>query len=136
MGREGSKIHKWTHKDERNLLLAVEECQPLMPVYKRQGRGIENWWDTVAGRLLPDIQVTGGACRRRWLLMSERDTEAALPGPKDAWDHVKEMVEQYEADIQEVIFYDLRKLSAKVSRIDQRVSVLFRELTGIEDSDE
>jgi hypothetical protein len=151
MGREGSKIHKWTKEDETKLLDAIQTCTPLMEHYQRQGRNIENWWDGVAGRLLPGIQVTGGACRRRYLLIQERKKDARATEEEettDKWELTKQMVEEYEAEvserlqenlqsllhistsIRELLTNDLHFLENKVALIDKKVTYIYQELIG------
>ena len=155
MGREGSKIHKWSGEDESKLLNAIQTCTPLMEHYQRQGRNAENWWDSVAGRLLPDIQVTGGACRRRYLLIQERrkdeveqtDLNAEVP-TVDQWEIAKRMVEEYEdemserlqenlqtllhvsSSIRELLTNDLHYIENRITSIDKKVTYLYHELVG------
>jgi len=151
MGRQGSVIHKWTKEDETKLLDAIQTCTPLMEHYQRQGRNIENWWDGVAGRLLPGIQVTGGACRRRYLLIQERKKDARATEQEettDKWELTKQMVEEYEAEvserlqenlqsllhistsIRELLTNDLHFLENKVALIDKKVTYIYQELIG------
>jgi len=156
MGREGSKIHKWTSEDETKLLNAIQTCTPLMEHYQRQGRNTENWWDSVAGRLLPDIQVTGGACRRRYLLIQERkkdeveQIDLSTEPTIDQWELTKRMVEEYEdevserlqenlqsllhisSSIRELLTSDLHFIENKIASMDKKITYIYHELVGDE----
>lgn len=116
MGREGSAPHKWRPEDEAALEAAIDVLTPLMAHYERQMGHGRAWWDAVAGRLAPEVLVTGAACKRRWaILIARREAVAAtaaakaaellpanaVPPPEDAWTRTVRRVEEYEATVAE-----------------------------------
>lgn len=107
------KAHKWIVEDEEKLAKAVEECGPLLEHYTEQGCTVKSWWDSVAGRLLPDIKVTGAACARHFKRMMERkrDTEDA------AWTAVACHVLDYERDLQESVYDMVVKICGMVEKL-------------------
>ena len=112
---------KWTTDDESRLIQAISECYPLIEYYKGRGYKKVNWWDTVAGKLAPELLVTGRACERRWLDIRSRPVQ---PTVVDRWLEVAAAVDNYERELQEVT-YDL------VESIDNKLSIICREL-GVE----
>ena len=123
--------HKWTTEHDESLWAAVEQCEPLFSLYKgsqnkRYGEG--NAWDAVAGRLLPDVHVTGSAACSRWhtLVAQRREAETevleAVSGTpedlaRDKWEDVILMVEQYEETT-------LERVDDMVLRCHERLDVL------------
>ena len=100
------KFHTWTDEDDKKLIQAIEDCQPIFDHYKQQGKSYSeaNSWDAVAGRLLPDICVTGAACRRRMEIIRQNQEQ------NDAWKSTIEKVEAYERDLQETTFDGVSEL--------------------------
>lgn len=114
------KRHNWTEEDNQKLLEAVEACKPLFEHYLNQSRdytGVEVW-DAIAGRLLPDICVTGKACRRQF------DRIKPIEVKPDGWDRVAELVESYERDLGEFT-YD------KVDHIESHIKEMKSSLEEI-----
>ena len=125
------KRHKWAPEHDAALWAAVEACEPLFDLYKgsqnkRYGEG--NAWDAVAGRLLPDVHVTGSAACARWhaLVEQRREAEAevlvAVSGEpedivEDGWSSTIRMVEQYEEST-------LERLDDMIMRCHERLDVL------------
>lgn len=125
------KRHKWSPTDDDKLWAAVQECAPLFDLYKgaqnkRYGEG--NAWDAVAGRLLPEVHVTGSAACARWhtLVREREDAEAevlgAVGGDKsdlanDGWDAVIQTVQEYEETT-------LERVDNMVLRCHERLDVL------------
>ncbi len=120
MGKQGIKSHTWSKEDEDELIKAVEASQPLLEHYQQQGYSKTRWWDTVAGRLAPDLLVTGGACSRHFAVMRSR-------GKSDdtVWEEIATRVATFERELQETI-YD------KVERIERLVVALAHEW-GVEE---
>ena len=99
------KRHKWTPEHDDALWAAVEQCESLF--------GESNAWDAVAGRLLPDVHVTGSAACSRWhtLVAQRRDAEAEVlevvsgtPDDlaRDKWEDVIHTVGEIKKTTQEV----------------------------------
>jgi hypothetical protein len=135
MGRKGSKMHLWSDKDEESLLHAIETCKPLMDHYVQQTGNKSAWWDSVAGRLLPDICVTGAACKRRFEIIDERNKQANESDKQtdQAWIDVATKVYEYERDLQEAALDDLNYLKRKTGKIEVIVKALWKELTGLDE---
>ena len=117
--------HNWTQEEEERLLLTIEECQPLLEHYLRQGYPKVRWWDTVAGRLAPNPLVTGAACSRRYLLMQEQ--KRVHKADNEQWTKVAEMVANYEQELQEEVYDRLIALDAKVNSLCKAWDVDIRE---------
>ena len=100
------KCHQWTSDQENKLMKAVEDCRPLFEHYDKQSSVYTklNAWDAIAGRMLPDVVVTGAACKRRFeKLMASHE---AHPG----WDEVAVMVNKYERELAETTFDGVAEL--------------------------
>lgn len=111
------KMHKWTNVDEDKLADAIKQCAGLNEHYEQVGATKSAWWDTVAGRLAPEILITGNACSKRWQLMQRRNKP-------DKWEECAKLVDSSEQELSEAI-YD------KVDRIDRRIARLCEEF-GLE----
>ena len=125
------KRHKWEPEHDNALWAAVEACEPLFDLYKgsqnkRYSEG--NAWDAVAGRLLPDVHVTGSAAATRWRTLVEQRREAesevleVVAGTpedlaRDRWEDVILTVEQYEEST-------LERVDDMVMRCHERLDVL------------
>lgn len=135
MGRKGSRVHQWTGEDEGRLLEAIKDCEPLLEHYSRQGYGKSSWWDAVAGRLLPEVEVTGGACKRRWerLSVGSRTGKGEEESSDQVWEDIAEKVGQYERDLQESMYDDLLSMGHRIMRIQHICEALFKELTGLDE---
>jgi len=107
------KSHKWTEEDEQRLIKAIEECMPLMEHYTNQGYSKKNWWDAVAGKLLPDVIVTGAACARYFQRIKERDQATK----DEAWDRVANQMLDYERDLQEATYDKVVKLEVVIRKL-------------------
>ena len=119
MGRSGSKVHTWTEAEEAALVDAVKVCTPLIEHYSRQGYPKKRWWDTVAGRLMPDLQVTGGACERRWDILQSRVSN-------DAWDAVAEMVGAHKQDTLDAVYDKVCDLDIKIHAINEKIDQIMQ----------
>ena len=124
------KCHKWTATDEERLMEAIHDCEPLFKHYKNQGTSYSdmNAWDAIAGRLLPDVVVTGAACRRRCEVMKARDIESGNSDLTDEWERVSWMVDQYERDLAESTFDRVEALLGQVSDLVDTVTGLVSEV--------
>lgn len=100
------KMHSWTDDDEQKLMEAIKDCEPLFDHYKNQGVSYSemNAWDAIAGRLLPDICVTGAACRKRFDQIKSRETTG------NGWEDVVTRVAEYERDLAETTFDGVSEL--------------------------
>ena len=133
------KRNKWTPEHDDALWTAVKLCEPLFDLYKgsqnkRYGEG--NAWDAVAGRLLPDVHVTGSAACSRWhtLVAQRRDAEAEMLvaldslAPKDLardkWDDVILKVEQYEESTLERVDVMVMRCHKRLAAVEERLDVL------------
>lgn len=124
------KCHKWTSEDEEMLMGAVSDCGPLFEHYKNQGSSYSdmNAWDAIAGRLLPDLVVTGAACRRHFDVMRSRDIESGNQDLIDGWNLVSGMVDQYERDLAESTFDRVETLLGQVNSLVEIVTGLVSEV--------
>ena len=123
------KMHSWTEKDDELLKKSVEDCSPIFEHFKSQNKNYKelNAWDAVAGRLLPDICVTGAACRRRWEIMKEKAEKS------DAWDKVAEMVDKYERDLAETTFDGVADLLGSSDALMDSMGVLLKTVHGLDE---
>ena len=66
--------HIWNASDDELLKKAIDDCKPIFEHFESQNKAYTklNAWDAVAGRLLPNICVTGAACKRRWEILQEQ----------------------------------------------------------------
>lgn len=121
------KCHQWTTKDETKLLLAIEECKPLFEHYKEQSSAYTelNAWDAIAGRLLPEIVVTGAACKRRFEKLNEKKQEG--------WDDVIEMVNVYERELAETTFDGVSELLGNMDALFDEIKALRSEMKKLRD---
>lgn len=104
------KCHHWTVEQEEQLLRAVEDCKVLFEHYDTQSSAYTqlNAWDAVAGRMLPEVVVTGAACKRRFEKVSAQE---------DSWATVAAMVERYEAGLVESTFDAVSKLAVSCEEL-------------------
>jgi len=141
MGREGQRNHLWTPDDEGRLEEAVAVCEPLIDHYQNQGYTMRDWWDAVAGRMAPDVLVTGGACQRRWDIIGERKRAEAeaeraarasaeegiaedLAQFNDAWQQLEDRVDAWERDYHDTML-------DRTERIERMLKTICNEL-GVE----
>jgi len=105
------KYHQWTDDDDKKLKTAIEECEILFEHYKNQSGSYNdgNVWDAIAGRLVPDLCVTGAACRRRWEVLNQRKN--------DAWEKTSEMVRTNEHDLAETTFDGVSEILGNVDAL-------------------
>jgi len=139
--KKGIKSHKWSDADDARLLTALDECAPLFEHFPAQGRryGTANAWDAVAGRLLPDICVTGAAAKRHYSKMQQRREEEERAGieevdlshGEDEWQRISVMVDDYEQSIHERNAGRLDDIDRSLAAIARIVNALAREL-GVE----
>jgi hypothetical protein len=127
-----STRHQWTETDDERLLVVVDETAPLFDLYtagsqnRRYASG--NAWDAVAGRMLPEVRVTGEACRHRWHGLREAQAAAAEraarthsePEALDAWARVSALVDEYETSALEA----LERVEGATERMEQRLIVI------------
>jgi hypothetical protein len=117
------KCHQWTKEQESKLLRAVEDCKPLFEHYDKQSSVYTqlNAWDAVAGRMMPDVMVTGAACKRRFdKLMKEHQ--------HDGWDDVAKMVNQYERELAETTFDGVAELLGNFDALFEAVIKIKRDV--------
>lgn len=112
--------HRWATEDEERLIRAMEDCQPLIDHY-RQTYTMRSWWDVVAGRMAPDVLVSGRACQTRYYVIQQRraDNETS----DDKWLKVEEMVEVYEREMEDDIRESLLSLTTKLDLICRELGV-------------
>ena len=112
------KFHSWTEEDDNRLKTAIDECHPIFDHFRTQGSSYSemNAWDAVAGRLLPEICVTGAACKRRYEKIKEEENSA--------WKATIKQVEKYERDLAETTFNG-------VSELLGNMDALFNEAAGV-----
>lgn len=118
------KKHHWTEENDKTLKLTIDECEPLFEHFREQGKTYseKNAWDAVAGRLLPDICVTGAACRRRWEVLKTFETEMKLRD--DTWQKTIDMVNKYELDLQETTFDGVSEILGNMDAVHERITGL------------
>ena len=119
------KCHSWTEEDEAILKNAIDECSPIFDHFKGQGASYSdsNAWDAVAGRLLPDICVTGAACRRHFEKIKERES--------DGWKKTVELVNAYETDLAETTFDGVAEVLGKIDAIFDELTVIREEIADM-----
>lgn len=108
--------HTWTPAEEdllRHHVVVVLGAHDSPQTVSRARRG--PFWDRVAGRFLPDLDVTSQACRERWAVLRERDAELERAAERerltalaeaepqvivtpDTWERVAALVSEYEQD--------------------------------------
>jgi hypothetical protein len=124
VSKDGMKIHAWTTFDDAALEQAVQECEPLFRFYaaKRQNKeyGEGNAWDAVAGRLVPNVIVTGSACKRRFEVLQERRKEVNAAST-DGWADAIQAVQEYEENA-------LDRIESMVERVEAAVLTICSEL--------
>jgi hypothetical protein len=120
------KKHVWTKEDDELLLKSIEECSPLFDHFRGQGgQYSENdVWNSIAGRMLPSVVVTGAACKRRYARITEERP--------DAWKQVSDMVNAYERDISEATFDNTSEMLKKMEALLQVVNQNILKLQGID----
>ena len=124
------KRHNWTEEDNQKLMQAVEACTPLFDFYRCQSEsytGVEVW-DAIAGRLLPDICVTGKACRRQF------DRIKPVEVKPDGWDRVAELVESYERDLGEVTYDKVDHIESHLNDMQssiEEISALVNKILSV-----
>lgn len=114
------KHHKWTEEDDSKLRKAIEDCEPMFDHFKQNSGYTDlNVWDAVAGRLLPEICVTGSACKSRW---------DRLKSEKDSWKVVSDAVNAYERDLAETTFDGVAELLGIVDALHDKMSLLDKKI--------
>jgi len=121
------KCHNWTKQDESLLMDAVAECKPLFDHYKTQGKSYSdsNVWDAIAGRMLPDICVTGAACRRHFEIISKE------PDVGRGWEAVIEQVNIYERELAETTFDGVTELMGSIDAIFDILGLLASDVKAL-----
>jgi hypothetical protein len=120
------KKHVWTKEDDELLLKSIEECKPLFDHFIGQGgQYSENdVWNSIAGRMLPSVVVTGAACKRRYARITEKRPDARKT--------VSDMVNTYERDISEATFDNTSEMLKKMEALLQVVNQNTLNLQGID----
>jgi succinate dehydrogenase/fumarate reductase flavoprotein subunit len=123
-----SKVcHQWTKEQEDKLLQEVEACRPLFEHYDKQSSAYTqlNAWDAIAGRMLPDVIVTGAACKRRFeKIMKEQDSS-------DKWAEVEAVIDKYERDLAETTFDGVAELLGNVDALLEMVMNIKRDVDDL-----
>jgi hypothetical protein len=121
------KFHSWTEEDDSKLKIAIRDCQPIFDHYREQGKTYSeaNAWDAIAGRLLPDICVTGAACRRRYEKIKEKESSG--------WEETIEKVEAYERGLAETTFDGVSELLGNVDAIFDAIRDIREEIRELKD---
>ena len=115
------KNHDWTDADEALLSQAVMDLDPLREQYEERGIPTKEFWSAVAGRIAPQVVVTGKACRERWCTIEARRKAALGEGERDAWADVADRVEQYERELGEATYDAAAQTLRAVEFIRERV---------------
>ena len=129
---------KWTDQKDQQLLVCVEEAEPLREVYSEHYTQRE-WWSTVAGLMLArhGYICTGGSCRTRFNRLTyaqrhepqpvpdEIDTNAVDPG--SGWDDVIKRVGDWEQDWHDRTSDDLNAMASRIRRIESLVLAMVEE---------
>jgi hypothetical protein len=123
-----SKCHKWTPKHDDLLKTAIYDCYDIFEHYKTQNKsyGESNAWDAVAGRLLPDVCVTGAACRRRWDILKEKEKKTENYRINCGWSQAIEAVEKYEKELAEVTFDGVSELLGEIDALHIKMDKLIK----------
>ena len=90
------KYHDWTEAEDTLLSQAVMDLDSLRAEYEAREVPAHQFWSAVAGRLVPEVLVTGRACQARWRDIEARRKAAEQPAETDAWAQVAARVEVYE----------------------------------------
>ena len=116
------KFHSWTEEDDNRLKTAIDECHPIFDHFRTQGSSYSemNAWDAVAGRLLPEICVTGAACKRRYEKIKEEENSA--------WKTTIKQVEEYERDLAETTFDGVSELLGSMDALFDEVAGVKKEI--------
>lgn len=116
------KFHSWTEEDDNRLKEAIKDCQPIFEHFRTQGSSYSemNAWDAIAGRLLPEICVTGAACKRRYEKIKEKES--------DGWKKTIEKVDEYEMGLAETTFDGVSELLGNVDAIFDAIRDIREEI--------
>ena len=112
------KNHDWTDADEALLSQAVMDLDPLREQYEERGIPTKEFWSAAAGRIAPQVVVTGKACRERWCTIEARRKAAEQPAEPDAWAQVAARVEQYERELGEATYDEAQRTNARLLQIE------------------
>ena len=120
------KCHQWTKEQESKLLREVDACKPLFEHYDKQSSVYTqlNAWDAVAGRMMPDVMVTGAACKRRFEKLMKDQVH-------DGWDDVAKAVAQYERDLAETTFDGVAELLGNVDALLEMVIKIKKDVDDL-----
>lgn len=122
------KCHQWTRDQELKLIEAVETCEPLFRHFEEQSNAYTklDTWDAVAGRMLPEVVVTGAACKRRFdKLMSDKLNRCA------GWDELEHMVNEYERDLAEVTFDGVSEILGSMATLFDAVKNIKKDIENL-----
>jgi hypothetical protein len=119
------KKHVWTKEDDELLMKSIKECKPLFDHFRGQGgQYSENdVWNSIAGRMLPSVVVTGAACKRRYARITEERP--------DAWKTVSDMVNAYERDLAETTFDGVAEILASMDILLEVISGIHTEVLSL-----
>jgi len=130
MGKPGTKAHAWTSFDDAALEQAVRDLAGLFVFYSsgqnssyREG----NAWDAVAGRIAPNVLVTGAACRRRFEILQARRAEVNAAST-DGWADAVQAVSDYEQSLLERIHGVQEQLDDRIFRMECALAAICKEL--------
>ena len=125
MSETKQKLHNWTSGDDDALRTAISDCEPIFEHYRTQNKKYTelNAWDAVAGRLLPDICVTGAACRRRWEIIKQRENST--------WDELIEVVDKYERELAETTFDGVSEILGNMDALFERLGSVEKKLDAV-----
>lgn len=116
------KFHSWTEEDDSKLKEAIRDCQPIFEHFRTQGSSYSemNAWDAIAGRLLPEICVTGAACKRRYEKIKEKES--------DGWKKTIENVDEYERGLAETTFDGVSELLGNMDAMFEAIVEIRKEI--------
>lgn len=122
------KCHTWTVSDDRLLLEMVAACKPLFLHYSKQGGSYSerNAWDSVAGRMLPSVCVTGAACRRRFARLRKEQKVSD-------WDSLADRIAEIERGLLESTYDCVRGVDSKIDVLMAQLEKLNAEVACLKD---
>jgi len=124
------KLHDWTEADDARLAQAITDLDPLREQYSERGVRVDEYWAAVAGRLVPEVLVTGRACQARWHDLEQRRKAEEQPSPivaHLAWEQVAARVEAYERELGEATYDELTGVNRRLDSMETMLASVAHE---------